>query len=173
MTYPHEPRLPGMEVSHTHIGGDFNARLENHHYYPTAQPARRNRGRTFSWWLLITSAVSSGLHIWLAPQLDPTSSYYMITHFPDPLAQQILLVVCALALIVDAVITRGFHRFDQVPVILHRIILGVSLIAIAPVVAAASILVLTLALMVFMIYFSFRIMGMGNSPTNRRGSFFR
>ncbi|MGW0329038.1 hypothetical protein [Nocardia sp. NPDC003183] len=162
-----------MEVSHAYIGGDLNQRLENHHYYPAAPPPRRNRGRTFSWWLLVVSVVSSGLHIWLAPQLDPASLYSKITHFPDPLAQQILLVVCAMALIVDAVITRGFNRFDPPTVIVHRVILGVSLIAIAPVVAAASVLTVTVAVVVFICYVGLRIMGMGNSATNRVDSFLR
>ena len=172
MRLPRDTRPPGMQVYGSVVGGDVSLHQVNH-FHRDPPPARRNYARILSWFLLVVCVVSAVLHIWLSRGPEAGSLFHAITHFPNPLTQQILLVVCAAALAVDAAVTRGFGETGGAAKIPHRVVLGVSLIAVAPTLALLAIAGSVLLIVALVIYAVRRLNRVGDSAVNSLEKFLK
>lgn len=103
-----------------------------------------------SWLLLIVCVGAVVLHVWLARQVDPAAeapgaTIHAWTHTPSAPAQQILLGGCAAALLVVAVVTRGFADTGKWRLPPYVVAVVVSVFALVPVVVALALPGVTIA----------------------------
>ncbi|MFD6397563.1 hypothetical protein [Nocardia sp. NPDC060249] len=146
------------EISGTTVGGDVNINQYRNdvHIYGTSaapQPATvtgSSRWRVLAWTVLGCCVGAVPLQAWLLATSSPGTLGYALTHVVNGPVQLGFLVLCAGALIADAVLTRRFHQFPGWTRAAHIAAIIAGLVALAPflgVVLAIVVVVATVQVM--------------------------
>lgn len=133
---------PGIrtEIRGSTVGGDVTInqyRNDVHLYGASAatQPAivtGSSRWRTLAWTVLGCCVGAIPLQAWLLATSAPETLGYALTHVVNGPVQLGFLVLCAGALIADAVLTSRFHRFHGWTRAAHIAAIIAGLVALAP-----------------------------------------
>lgn len=108
--------------------------------------------RRSAWWVLALSCASFALHLWIADGIRstadgwPISWIYLITHWPNALTQQSLILATAATMVGFAVATSGFREISTGQKIPLNVALYSSIAAVIPVVLAILCFALLIAL---------------------------
>ncbi|MEV4154896.1 hypothetical protein AB0J48_17915 [Nocardia salmonicida] len=147
---------PGIraEIRGSTVGGDVNInqyRNDVHIYGGSAapQPATvtgSSRWRALAWIVLGCCVGAVPLQAWLLATSAPGTLFYALTHVVNGPVQLGFLFLCAGALIADAVLTRGFHRFPGRIRAAHIAAIIAGLVALAPFLGVVLVVAVVLAM---------------------------
>ncbi|TCJ97704.1 hypothetical protein [Nocardia alba] len=133
---------PGVraEIRGSTVGGDvtINQYRNDVHLYGASAATRpaivtgSSRWRTLAWTVLGCCVGAVPLQAWLLATSAPGTLGYALTHVVNGPVQLGFLVLCAGALIADALLTSRFHRFHGWTRAAHIAAIIAGLVALAP-----------------------------------------